>query len=156
MIVYKSRRFTVRRYRYGGSGIVKMIGSLLARYATKAMLTTATNTAMQGTLDAAKRAVPHLIAHKVASTTAVAAKKRDTLQLIRKDDNDALFRTAAAGAGKVVLSKLAWSVPIVQPNDVRKVNLYKSIASNNLIYVSFRLRQCETLSLPKKDLLYGG
>ena len=33
---------------------------------------------------------------------------RDTLQLIRKDDNDALFRTAAAGAGKVVLSKLAW------------------------------------------------
>ena len=26
---------------------------------------------------------------------------RDTLQLIRKDDNGALFRTAAAGAGKV-------------------------------------------------------
>ena len=33
-------------------------------------------------------------------------QRRDTLQLIRKDDNDALFRTAAAGAGKV-LSKLA-------------------------------------------------
>ena len=31
---------------------------------------------------------------------------RDRLQLIRKDDNDALFRTTAAGAGKVVLSKL--------------------------------------------------
>ena len=44
---------------------------------------------------------------------------RVTLQLIRKDDNDAMFRTAAAGAGKVVLSKLAWSVPIVQPNDVQ-------------------------------------
>ena len=41
---------------------------------------------------------------------------------------DDLFRTAAAGAGKAVLSKLAWSVPIVQPNDIRKVNLYKSIA----------------------------
>ena len=27
---------------------------------------------------------------------------RDTLQLMRKDDNDALFRTEAAGAGKVV------------------------------------------------------
>ena len=39
------------------------------------------------------------------------------LQLIGKDDNDALFRTAAAGAGKIVLYKLAWSVPIVQPND---------------------------------------
>ena len=44
---------------------------------------------------------------------------RDTLQLLRIDDNDALFRTAAA-AGKVVLSKLAWAVPIAQPNDVRK------------------------------------
>ena len=32
---------------------------------------------------------------------------RDTVQLIRKDGNDALFRTAAAGAGKVVLTKLA-------------------------------------------------
>ena len=73
---------------------------------------------------------------------------RDTLQLIRKDDNDALFRTAAAGAGKVVLSKIAWSVPIVQPNDVRKVNLYKCIASNNVIPVSFRMRQCETFSVP--------
>ena len=74
---------------------------------------------------------------------------RDTLQLIRKDDNDALFRTAAAGAGKVVLSKLVWSVPIVQPNDVRKVNLYKCIAANNVIPVSFRMRQCETFSLPQ-------
>ena len=74
---------------------------------------------------------------------------RDTLQLIRKDDNDALFCTAAADAGEVVLSKLAWSVPIVQPNDVCKVNLYKSIASNNIIPVSFRMRQCETFSLPQ-------
>ena len=48
---------------------------------------------------------------------------RGILQLIRKDDNHALFRTAAAGAGKVVLSKLAWSVPIVVTNNVN----YKSI-----------------------------
>ena len=68
---------------------------------------------------------------------------RDTLQLIRKDEN------GAAGAKKLVLSKLAWSVPIVQPNDVRKVNLYKSIAVNNVIPVSFRMRQCETFSLPQ-------
>ena len=70
---------------------------------------------------------------------------RDTLQLIRKNDNDALFPTAAAGAGKVVLSKLAWSVPIVQPNDERKVNLYR----NNVLPVSFLMRQCETLSIPQ-------
>ena len=63
--------------------------------------------------------------------------------------NDTLFRTAAAGAGKVVLSKLALSVPIVQPNDVRKINLYKNIVANNVIPVSFRVRQCETFSLPQ-------
>ena len=62
---------------------------------------------------------------------------RDTLQLIRKDDNDSLFRIVAAGAGKVVLSKLPWIVPIVQPNYVLKVNLYKSIAANNTIPVGF-------------------
>ena len=65
---------------------------------------------------------------------------RDTLQLVGKDDNDALFRTAAAGARKVVLSKLAWVVPIVQPNDVLKVNLYNSIAANSTIPVGFRRR----------------
>ena len=57
MIVYKSRRFATRRYQYGGSGIVSMIGSLLAQYATKAMPATAAKTALGGSLDAAKRAV---------------------------------------------------------------------------------------------------
>ena len=88
MIVYKSRRFTVRRYKYGGSGIVSTIGSLLARYATKSMLTTAAKTAMRGTLDAAKRAVPHLIAHKVASTIADAAKKRKRVDIEAKRSQD--------------------------------------------------------------------
>ena len=81
MIVYKSRRFAMRRYRYGGSRIVSTIESLLARYATKAMLTTAVKTAMRGTLDAAKRAAPHLIAHKLASTIADAAKKRKRVDI---------------------------------------------------------------------------
>ena len=70
------------------------------------------------------------------------------MQLIRKEVNDALFCTAAAGAAKVVLSKLAWFVTIVQPNDVRKVNLKKSIAVN-VIPISFSMRQCETFSLPQ-------
>ena len=74
---------------------------------------------------------------------------RDTLQLIRKDDNDDLFRTNAAGAGKVALSKLAWVIPIVQPNEVLKVNLYKSISAKNSIPVGFRRRQCETFTLPQ-------
>ena len=66
----------------------------------------------------------------------------DALQLIRKNDNDDLFRTVAAGAGKVVLSKLAWIVSIFQPNDVLKINMYKSIAANSTMPVGFRKRQC--------------
>ena len=81
--------------------------------------------------------------------TKVTYGMRDTLQLIRKGDDDSLFRIAAAGVGKVVLSKLALSVPIVQPNDVQKVNLYKSIASYNGIPVSFRMRQCQTFTVPQ-------
>ena len=80
MIVYKSRRFAMRRYRYGGSGIVGTIGS----YATNTMLTTAAETAMRGPLNAAKGAVPHLIAHKAACTIAAAAKKRERVDIDAK------------------------------------------------------------------------
>ena len=48
------------------------------------MLTTSAKTAMRATLDAAKRAVPHLIAHKVASTVAAAAKKRKRVDIYVK------------------------------------------------------------------------
>ena len=81
MIVYKNIRFTVRRYQYGGSGIVSTIGSLLARYATKAMLATAAKTALRRSLNAAKRAVLHLITHKVVSIIADAARKRKIVDL---------------------------------------------------------------------------
>ena len=40
-------------------------------------------------------------------------------------------------------------MPIIQPNDVLKVNLYKSIAANNTIPVRFRRLQCETFTLPQ-------
>ena len=73
MIVYKGRRVAVRRYEYGGSEIVDMVGLLLARYA--AMLTPAAKAALRGTLDVAKKAIPHVIAHKL-STTIVRKRKR--------------------------------------------------------------------------------
>ena len=74
MIVYKSRRFAVRRYEYGGSGIVDMIGSLLARYATKAMLTTAAKAALRGTLDPAKKAI-HMVDKGVTGSQEPQLKK---------------------------------------------------------------------------------
>ena len=74
LAAYQSIRFAMRSYQYGGSGMVSAIGSLLDRCATKDMLTTAAKTAMRGTLDAPKSAVPHLIEHKVAITIADAAE----------------------------------------------------------------------------------
>ena len=67
MIIYKSRRFSV-------------IGSLLARDATKAMLTTAAKAAL--------RAVPHLIAHRVVSTIADAAKKQKRVNINLKSSQE--------------------------------------------------------------------
>ena len=99
MIVCKSRRYAVRREGYVGSGIVDMSGSLLARYATKAMLVVCDN------------AMQHIFGF-IDDYSKVTRGMRDTLQLIRRDENDSLFG-AGAGAGRVVLSKLAWSLPIV-------------------------------------------
>ena len=106
MIVYKSRRFAMRRYRYGGSGIVGTIGSLLARYATKAMLNTAAKTAMRSTLDAAKRAVPHFIAHKVASTVADAVKKRKRVDIDAKHSQEPQSKKAFVDTGGIDINAL--------------------------------------------------
>ena len=113
MIVYKSRRFTLKRYKYGGSGIVNTIAPLLARYATKAMLTTAANTAMRGTLDAAKRAAPHLIAHKVASTIADAAKKRKKVDMDVKRSQEPQLQKAFVDTGGIDINALIYGSGIV-------------------------------------------
>ena len=107
MIVYKSRRFAMRRYEYGGSGIVDMIESLLARYVTKAVVTTAAKMAMQGTLDAVKRAVPHLIAHKVGSTiAAAAAKKRKRVDKDAKHSQEPQLKKAFVDTGGICINAL--------------------------------------------------
>ena len=99
MIVYKSRRFALRRYQYGGSGIVSTIGSLLARYAAKAMLATAAKTTLKGSLKAAKMAVPHLIVHKVVSTIANTAKKRKRVDINVKHRQEPRSKKALLDTG---------------------------------------------------------
>ena len=98
----------MRRYRYGGSGIVVMIGSRLSRYATKAMFTTAAKTAMQGTLDAAK-----LIAHKVASSIAAAAKKRKRVDLDAKHSQEPQLKKAFVDTGGIDINALIYGDGIV-------------------------------------------
>ena len=106
MIVYKCRRFAVRRYQYGGSGIVSTIGSLLSRYATNARLATAAKTALRGSLNAAKRAVPHLIAHKAGSTIANAAKKRKRLDINVKHSQEPQLKNAFVATGGIDINAL--------------------------------------------------
>ena len=42
------------------------------------------------------------------------------LTLVRKSDDDAIFRTAAVAAGKVVIDKISWFMPHVLPADAEK------------------------------------
>ena len=71
------------------------------------MLTTAAMTAMRGTLDAAKRAVPHLIAHKVASTiAAAAAKKRKRVDRDVKHSQEPQLKKSFVDGGGIDINAL--------------------------------------------------
>ena len=67
MIVYRSRH-AARKYRRGGAGIVSSLGAMVAKYATRAMLTSSAKSALKGTLKTATAAIPAIIGHKVATT----------------------------------------------------------------------------------------
>ena len=74
---------------------------------------------------------------------------RHVLTLLRKFDDDAIFRLTAAGAGKVTLSKESWYIPHVRPADVPKLQLYEMIEKKVSVSVGFRMRQCESISVPQ-------
>ncbi len=72
---------------------------------------------------------------------------KHTLTLVRKSDNDAIFRADAADAGKVVISKVSWFMPHVIPGDAEKLQLYKTIESKIKLPVAFRMRQCDSITV---------
>ena len=72
---------------------------LLARYATKVMLATAAKTALRGSLNAAKRAIPHLIAHKVVITIDDAARKQKTVDINVKHSQNPQSKKALVDTG---------------------------------------------------------
>ena len=51
------------------------------------------------------------------------------LTVVRKTDDDAIFRGEAAGTGKVSLDKMSWFMPHVIPADAEKFSIYKTIES---------------------------
>ena len=68
---------------------------------------------------------------------------KHSLTLVRKTDDDAIFRGAAAGAEKVSLDKTSWLMPHVIPADGEKFFIYKTIESKFKVPVAYRTRQCD-------------
>jgi len=67
------------------------------------------------------------------------------LTLVRRGDNDEIFRNNAADAGKVVLTKLSWFVPHVLPALEQKLMLYKTIESKASFPVGYRRIRCDSI-----------
>ena len=70
------------------------------------------------------------------------------LTLVRKADDDAICRGAAAGAGKVGLDKMSWFTQHIIPADAEQFFIYKTIESKVKVTVAYRARQCDMLSVP--------
>ena len=71
------------------------------------------------------------------------------LTLVRGgSDDNAIFRLAAAGAGKVTLTSIKWQMPKIVPSDAENFRLYKIIESKTTIDVGFRMRQLTSVQLP--------
>ena len=74
---------------------------------------------------------------------------KQTLTLVRKADDDSIFRHQDAAAGKVAISKISWFMPHVIPSDMEKMQLYKTIESKASLAVAYRARQCDTITVPQ-------
>ena len=74
---------------------------------------------------------------------------RHKLTLVRKSDNDAIFRASGVDAGKVNLTKLAWIMPRVIPSDETKLKLNTMIKDKGSMDVGFRMRQCNVAEIPQ-------
>ncbi len=73
------------------------------------------------------------------------------LTLVRKGDDEAIFRANGVAAGFVTLTEVNWVMPRIFPSDTYKYKLYKTIESKAAINVGFRMRQCDTISLPQSS-----
>ena len=74
---------------------------------------------------------------------------KHTLTLVRKTDDDAIFRANGVAAGKINLSKISWFMPHVIPSDLERMQLYKSIEAKATLPVGYHAYQCDTLSVPQ-------
>src|SRR5688572_26856218 len=88
---------------------------------------------------------------------------KHTLTLVRKSDDDAIFRARGAddaatlaAAGKVDVRKISWFMPHVIPSDMERMELYKIIESKATIPVAYRARQSDTITVPESTTFTWG
>ena len=72
---------------------------------------------------------------------------KQTLTLVRKSNDDAIFRDNATADGKITLDKVSWCMPHVLPADAEKFQLYQTIESKATLPVAYRMRQCDAISV---------
>ena len=89
---------------------------------------------------------------------------KHNLTLTRNNDNDAIYKTAAPGAGgvgdliangQVILSKVSWFMPHVTPADKDKMELYKIIERKEKIPVGYRMIQCYSATIPHNSTTFS-
>ncbi|XP_065668187.1 uncharacterized protein LOC136088408 [Hydra vulgaris] len=67
---------------------------------------------------------------------------KHTIILTRQSDNPAIFRLAAAAAGKVNLTKISLFIPSVKPSFEEEKKIDSEIKRKVVAPLSFRMRQC--------------
>lgn len=74
---------------------------------------------------------------------------KHTITLVRKGDDDAILHKAGVDDGKVNLTKISWFIPHVDPGLSEKNQLYKVIEDKSELKVGYRVRQCDTITVPQ-------
>jgi len=74
---------------------------------------------------------------------------KHTITLVRKTDDDAIFRAGAVAAAKVKLDKISLFMPSVLPSDNEKLQLFKTIDSKATVPATYRARQCDSIVVPQ-------
>ena len=70
------------------------------------------------------------------------------LTLTRTEDNNAIFKIAAAPIGIVNIEKIRWFMPHVIPSDAYRLQLDKIIEKKEKIPVGYRMLQCDSTQVP--------
>ena len=71
------------------------------------------------------------------------------LTLTRTSNDNAIFRTGAVDAGRIVLERIRWFMPHVIPSDAYRLQLDKIIEKKEKIPVGYRMLQCDSSQVPE-------